>query len=74
MHKQTKDRYRVPGVYSNNARKIYKAVNAFHFLLIKILRIPMVWYSDINIFYRGVIRRCIGEIYGYLKDNFLYLN
>jgi transposase len=25
VHKKTKDRYRVPGVYSNNARKIYKA-------------------------------------------------
>lgn len=24
IHKQTKDRYRVPGSYSNNARKIYK--------------------------------------------------
>ena len=24
-HKKTKDRYRVPGSYSNNARKIYKA-------------------------------------------------
>jgi len=27
IHKQTKDRYRVPGCYSNNARKIYKAFN-----------------------------------------------
>jgi transposase len=27
IHKRTKDRYRVPGVYSNNARKIYKAFN-----------------------------------------------
>lgn len=25
VHKRTKDRYRVPGCYSNNARKIYKA-------------------------------------------------
>jgi hypothetical protein len=25
IHKKTKDRYRVPGSYSNNARKIYKA-------------------------------------------------
>ena len=25
IHKRTKDRYRVPGSYSNNARKIYKA-------------------------------------------------
>jgi hypothetical protein len=25
VHKKTKDRYRVPGCYSNNARKIYKA-------------------------------------------------
>ena len=24
-HKRTQDRYRIPGVYSNNARKIYKA-------------------------------------------------
>jgi transposase len=24
MHKRTKDRYRVPGSYSNDARKIYK--------------------------------------------------
>lgn len=27
IHKKTKDRYRVPGTYSNNARKIYKAFN-----------------------------------------------
>jgi transposase len=27
MHKRTKDRYRVPGYLSNNARKIYKAFN-----------------------------------------------
>ena len=27
IHKKTKDRYRVPGSFSNNARKIYKTFN-----------------------------------------------
>ena len=39
IHKKTKDRYRLPGHFSNDARKIYKAFNLERSLLASIYQI-----------------------------------